>query len=409
MADLALILFDDAEARTWMPFVLTRPAGELRFGAFTLRERAERVLGVRCAGHLCGGWLEAFDESWARPVLDASALPRDSDLLLLSSRAVLAWGPQPPFPRPRPATLLVQDTVCGWYIPAGGELPPADAIVQPHVAGMDGGEPVHLRGVMICKPWEFIARNAEQVTRDIEAVFGAPVPPDLPAGVHVMGDGTLVVEPGASVEPGAVLDLRSGPIWLEAGSSVRAFTRLAGPAHIGSGTTLLGGAVSTVSIGPMCRIHGEVEECIILGYTNKAHDGYLGHSYVGSWVNLGALTTNSDLKNNYGPVRVWTPAGEVDAGAIKLGCLLGDHVKTGIGTLLNTGTVVGAGSSINGPGMPPKYVPPFTWGTATESAEYELEKFLSVAETVMQRRNVILTAKQRALLCAAWQATRGRR
>jgi len=211
------------------------------------------------------------------------------------------------------------------------------------------------------------------------------------------------------VEPGAVLDVRAGPIWLETGSDVRAFTRLAGPAHIGRGTTLLGGAVSAVSIGPMCRIHGEVEESIILGYANKAHDGYLGHSYVGAWVNLGALTTNSDLKNNYGPVRVWTPAGEVEAGAIKLGCMLGDHVKTGIGTLLNTGTVVGAGSSIVGPGMPPKYVPPFTWGTGAEAAEYELEKFLTVAETVMRRRDVTLTAKQRALLCAAWQVGRGRR
>jgi len=407
MPDLALILFDDAEARTWMPFVLTRPAGELRFGAFTLRERAERVLGARCAGHLCAAWLEAFDEPWARPVLNASALPRDSDLLFLSSRAVLAWGPQPTIPRSRPATLLVQDAVCGWYVPAGGELPPEAAIVQPQAAGA-AGEPIHLQGFVLGKPWEMIARNAEQITRDVEALFGNAAPPTLPAGVHVLGDGILVVEPGASVEPGAVLDLRTGPIWLEAGSTVRAFTRLAGPAHIGSGTELLGGAVSTVSIGPKCRIHGEVEESIILGYTNKAHDGFLGHSYVGAWVNLGALTTNSDLKNNYGPVRVWTPAGEVDAGAIKLGCMLGDHVKTGIGTLLNTGTVVGAGSSIVGPGMPPKYVPPFTWGTGTESAAYELDKFLSVAETVMRRRDVILTPKQRALLCAAWQLTRGR-
>ena len=407
MAEFALILFDDAEARTWMPFVLTRPAGELRFGAFTLRERAERVLGAPCAGHLCGGWLEAYDEPWAPPVLDAGALPRDRDLVLLCSRAVLAWGPQPEIPRSRPATLLVQETVCGWYVPAGGELPPTDALLDPGAAGVVG-EALHFRGLLLAKPWDMIARNPEQLTLDIETLFKGTAPPALPAGVHVLGEGTLVVEPGASVEPGAVLDLRTGPIWLETGSTVRAFTRLTGPAHIGRGTTLLGDSVSAVSIGPMCRIRGEVEECIILGYTNKAHDGFLGHSYVGAWVNLGALTTTSDLKNNYGPVRVWTPSGEVEAGAIKLGCLLGDHVKTGIGTLLNTGTVVGAGSSIVGPGMPPKYVPPFTWGTATELAEYDLDKFLSVAETVMRRRDVVLTTKQRALLCAAWRLTRGR-
>lgn len=408
MAELALILFDDAEARAWMPFVLTRPAGELRFGALTLRERAERVFGARCSGHLCDRWLAAFDEPWAPPVLDPGALPRDLDLLFLSSRVVPAWGPPPPFARSEPATLLLQGTVCGWYVPAGRDPPPGEALLQPNAAGGIRGEPVSLDGILVSRVWELIDRNAEQVARDVEALHGRVAPPALPAGVHVLGDGALVVEEGASVEPGAVLDVREGPIWLEAGSTVRAFTRLAGPAHIGRGTILLGGAVSTVSIGPMCRIHGEVEESIVLGYANKRHDGYLGHSYVGAWVNLGALTTSSDLKNNYGPVRVWTPTGEVEAGGIKLGCLLGDHVKTGIGTLLNTGTVVGAGSSIFGPGMPPKYVPPFSWGTGAGAAEYELEKFLTVAETVMRRRDVILTPKQRALLCAAWQVSRGR-
>src|SRR5690606_13738247 len=115
----------------WMPFALTRPAGELRFGALTLRERVERVLGARCAGHLTAQRLEGFDEPGARPVLDAAGLPRDQDLLLLSSRVVPAWQGPPAIDRSRPAPILVQDTVCGWYLPAGTEPPAPDALLEP--------------------------------------------------------------------------------------------------------------------------------------------------------------------------------------------------------------------------------------------------------------------------------------
>jgi hypothetical protein len=148
---------------------------------------------------------------------------------------------------------------------------------------------------------------------------------------------------------------------------------------------------------------------VLVAYVNKAHEGYLGHALVGRWVNLGALTTNSDLKNNYSTVTVWTPDGDVDTEQIKIGCYLGDHVKTGIGTLLNTGTVVGAGSNIFGGAMPPVAVPPFSWGSGSDLTEYRLDKFLETAERVMARRDVTLTAGMRQVLKAAWSATAGRR
>jgi UDP-N-acetylglucosamine diphosphorylase/glucosamine-1-phosphate N-acetyltransferase len=149
-----------------------------------------------------------------------------------------------------------------------------------------------------------------------------------------------------------------------------------------------------------------VESSVILGYSNKAHDGFLGHAYVGRWVNLGALTTNSDLKNNYGPVRVGGPQGPVDTGLTKVGAFLGDHVKTGIGTLLNTGTVVGAGSNIFGGLMPPLFVPPFSWGRGHELTEYRLDKFLDVARRAMARRDLELDQAAETVLRRAWEATR---
>ena len=151
-------------------------------------------------------------------------------------------------------------------------------------------------------------------------------------------------------------------IRLDDGVEVRAGARLAGPVHAGVGSRLLGGPFDAVSAGPRCYLRGEIEETVVLGYTNKAHDGFLGHAYLGSWVNLGAMTTNSDLKNNYGSVRLGDRDGEIETGLIKLGCLIGDHVKTAIGTMLNTGTVVEAGANLFGDSRPPKWIRAFAWG-----------------------------------------------
>jgi UDP-N-acetylglucosamine diphosphorylase/glucosamine-1-phosphate N-acetyltransferase len=155
-------------------------------------------------------------------------------------------------------------------------------------------------------------------------------------------------------------------------------------------------------------VHGEIEDSVVLGYSNKAHDGFLGHAYLGRWVNLGALTTNSDLKNNYGPIRVWTPRGEVDTGLTKLGCMLGDHVKTGIGVMLNTGTVIGAGSNVFGAVQPPKYVPPFRWGSGNALEAYGLDRFLGTARTVMERRGVQMSEGMAGVLARAAGAAEAR-
>jgi UDP-N-acetylglucosamine diphosphorylase/glucosamine-1-phosphate N-acetyltransferase len=252
-----------------------------------------------------------------------------------------------------------------------------------------------------------VVDNIEQIGRDIRALFDQPRRPLLPTGSFHLGDEPLIVDPSAVIEPGVIFDTSGGPIWIDREARVRGLTRLAGPAYVGPGSTVLGGALEAVSIGPVCRIRGEFAESVCVGYVNKQHDGHIGHAYLGRWVNLGAETTNSDLKNNYGSIRLWTPeAGETDTGQVKLGSLIGDHVKTGIGTLLNTGTVVGAGSNIYGAEMPPKYVPPFSWGTGQQLVEFRLDKFLEVAERAMGRRKVPMTDGVRNQLRLAWEKSR---
>lgn len=419
MAELTLYLFDDAVARAWQPFALTRPAGELLFGAYTFRVRAERLLGVRCAGHVTSDHLRGFEEPDAAPVVQLDAIPADVPRAFLSSRAVVDWNALRTIPEGT-SLLRTGDHVIGCILPAGARNPEPRWIESP---AADGSQIVDVEAQLLEHVWDLVSANAAQITRDHEAgqymprgvAGGNMADADaavgsqaVPAGCDAIGyaEGMLRLGGDVTIEPNVVLDFSHGPIHLADGVIVRAFTRLAGPAYVGPGSTLLGGPYEAVSIGPVCRVHGEVEETVVLGYSNKAHDGFLGHAYLGRWVNLGALTTNSDLKNNYGTIRMWTPAGDQDTGQIKLGCLLGDHVKTGIGALINTGTVIGGGSNLYGTEMPPKYVPPFSWGSGSDLTGYDIEKFIAVTRTVMGRRSLSLSDDMAGVLTRAWEISR---
>lgn len=223
----------------------------------------------------------------------------------------------------------------------------------------------------------------------------------------MIGTHGVYIERGATVEPFACFDVTAGPVLVRAGAAVRAFTRVVGPCAIARNAIVQGERVHGCSIGETSIVHGELSETIVLGHANKSHDGFVGHSYLGRWVNLGAGTITSNLKNTYGPVALWTPRGLRDTGLVKLGTLFGDHVKTGIGVRLTTGTVIGAGSNIYGSTMPPKYVPPFSWGDGDATATYRLDRFLLVAERVMARRSVVLGARARKQLAAAHERSRG--
>ncbi|HET9948967.1 MAG TPA: hypothetical protein VFQ22_08605, partial [Longimicrobiales bacterium] len=284
-------------------------------------------------------------------------------------------------------------------------FPPREWLREPATA-TGGGPVLELRGEMLPRPWDLVARNTERLRRDLEE---ETFEESEPAGAFRIGGGAVSLAEGAEIEPGVHVDTRGGPVRLEAGARVEGPARLIGPLFVGAGTRVLGGHVGTSSIGPVCNVRGEVADSVLLGYANKAHDGYVGHALLGRWVNLGAFTTNSDLKNNYRSVRVWTLEGEVDTGMLKVGCFLGDHVKTGIGTMLGTGTVIGAGSNVFGAVMPPPVVPPFSWGAGDDLRDYRLEELLRTAERVMARRDQALTPGARRILERAWQDTAGRR
>jgi len=265
-------------------------------------------------------------------------------------------------------------------------------------------------------PWQLIDHNAELISAEFAlATAGKETEGKLEQGAVIYGgDASRVyLGKGAIVHPTVVLDVTHGPIYIGDGSIVYPPTRIEGPAYIGKGTWIVGGKIREGSnIGDVCRVGGEVEESILHGYSNKYHDGFLGHAYVGEWVNLGALTTNSDLKDTYGSVRVTVEGeGKVDAGT-KVGCFIGDHVKTSIGTLIYTGKRIGIFSHLHG--VATDDVPSFTiWaksiGGQGDAVELLLDSALEIHRRVLARRKIEATPEEAELIRTLFELTREER
>jgi UDP-N-acetylglucosamine diphosphorylase/glucosamine-1-phosphate N-acetyltransferase len=399
---LKLYIFDDRPADEWDPFSLSRPCSELLFGVMSLRQRLERFAGTPADGLLSRAWLGSFAEDGAPPAIAYEHLPA-ADRLLLSSRAVPEPGArfEPP---DSPCTLEIDGEVVGAYLPSGLDAPDAEWLSAP--APLPGGALV-VEGAVLQKVWELVSESPDRTARDLATGLTGIAEAAGSVAAERIGDATLQIADDVRIEPGVLLDLRDGPICLDRGVEVLAGSRLTGPLYAGPSSRLLGGTFSSVTAGPHSYLRGEIEESVILGYTNKAHDGFLGHAYVGRWVNLGALTTNSDLKNTYGSVRLAGPSEEVDTGLLKFGCLIGDHVKTAIGTLIPTGAVIGCGANVFD-GAPGKWTPPFSWGDP--STVHRLDGFLRTADLASQRRDVEFGDAQRAWLADVWEsATETRR
>ncbi len=230
---------------------------------------------------------------------------------------------------------------------------------------------------------QFKETNVTGSSKDISMAF---------PGAVFINSGDIIISRDARILPGAVLDASNGPIYIDSETYIEPHTYLIGPAYVGRKSRLVGGKMTGCSIGPVCRVGGEVEETIIQGYTNKYHAGFLGHAYVGEWVNFGAMTTNSDLRNDYKNVKVSINRQIIDTGKLKVGSFIGDFTKTAIGTLLNTGINIGIACNILGDGLvAEKEIPSFTWYAAGRKHEYKAAKALETIAKTMSRRQMILS------------------
>ena len=393
-----LVLYDDATAREFEPFALTRPVSELRAGTEMIRRRWETALGVSASGFVGAAHLADFEERDA-PAMVADELPAGTIVAL--SRCAPALDPV--------------DDATAWTchgrlaaVRLAGPVPVGslrDGAIALDALREGRDEAREIDGWWLDEVWDLIRHLAEMIAHDIpRRVRALDTVSGEDAGAAVVGTHPTNVERGATLDPYVVFDASAGPILIRKGVSVAPFTRLVGPCYIGENTIVGGGRIGSTAVGDDCRIMGEVSTTVLLGHANKAHDGFVGHSYLGRWANLGASTVTSNLKNTYGPVALWTPRGVRDTGMQFLGTLMGDHAKTAIGTRLTTGSVIGAGANVFDVPMAPKVVAPFSWGAGADAPVYAVAKFLSVAERVMARRHVTLSERATRWLAAAHAA-----
>lgn len=374
-------LYDDPVDLPWFaPFTQSRPIGELRYGAHLLRERWETAWGP-VAGHITAPHLSRFVEPGAPAAM--SAVSDEGERWFFRSTLV----PDPGLDlvlKNRDRPIRFQDTTdadVGCFLPAGTKWPGSPL--------PEAWPTVLVPGRRMIGVWQIIGDLLPVLRVDIEEQLRRQAGGRVPAGCVVLGESSqLLIDDAAMVEPLVVLDTRNGPIWVRAGAEIRSGTRLTGPLAVGEGARIVGGQLRDSSIGPRCVVHGEVSSCVFVGYANKAHDGFLGHSIIGRWANLGAGTITSNLKNTYGSVRLNLGAERVETGMTFLGSLVGDHVKTAIGTMLPTGCVLGTGANVFGTKRPESFVPPFAWGTDEAGRRMVCRMFLQTASRVLPRRDV---------------------
>lgn len=245
---------------------------------------------------------------------------------------------------------------------------------------------------LVSQNWQLIGENGKCIVDDFQKnpLRGTAPESELFKGVELINEEDVVIGSEVEVRSGTVLDASEGPIIIADGARIEPNAIIYGPCFIGERSIVRGGAKigRETSIGRECRVGGEVSETILAAYSNKQHEGFLGHCYIGSWVNIGAGSCNSDLKNNYGQVSAWSAGRVRETGRRFLGAVIGDHSKVAVTTRFNTGTVIGFNANVTMVDFPPKFVPSFTWLIEPEFVEQDLKKAVQTAQIMMDRRNV---------------------
>ncbi|WP_045687411.1 GlmU family protein [Hymenobacter sp. AT01-02] len=392
---MRVLLFDDPAIRPQLlPFTFTRPVAALRCGILTLAEKWQHRLGVAEVGYLTEAYLQAKfpagNTQGAALLINGAVCPDD---VLTKQVQALAPG----------EALFDEETLVAAHLADATQV--AELIQDGFQRTHEVAEPA----TVIQAVWHLFLRNGAEIRRDFDLLTrgrqSAPV-----GDVHtiVYAPESIFIEPGVKIRA-AILNAENGPIYLGKNSQVHEGAIISGPLALCEGSHINAGAKmrGDNTVGPYSKVGGEVGNSIVLGYSNKGHDGYLGNSVIGEWCNLGADTNTSNLKNNYAPVKIWShSAGRfVNTGQQFCGLMMGDHSKCGINTMFNTGTVVGVGANIFGAGFPRTFIPSFSWGGAAGFETFKLPKVAEVAERVMARRQLSYDATEQAIMQHIYEAT----
>jgi UDP-N-acetylglucosamine diphosphorylase/glucosamine-1-phosphate N-acetyltransferase len=394
---MKIILFEDEKYQDLLPLVYFRPVWELRCGIFTLEEKIRQSFPEIPVNYLSRKYLKDYYLS----EIEILTPEKNEEYLFINGRILFKQDYKEVLLKLDPGTLVMSlDAVAAFKI-KGDSLKNLNIDGLPNINRITDKFRNHKADIdLINYPWNLIDKNGDEIENDFNRMDRKNTGKRLSdKSVHLLNRGYIHIGQNTRIMPGVILDAENGPIWIDDQVKIMANAVIEGPAAIGKSSIIKIGAkiYENTSIGPVCKVGGEVEQTIVQEYSNKQHDGFLGHSYLGAWINIGADTNNSDLKNNYSEISIYLNNRSVETGHRFLGLIMGDHSKTAINTMFNTGTVVGVSSNVFGSGFPPKYIPSFSWGGSGGIREYNFEKAIEVAEIVMNRRNVPFTARTKNL------------
>lgn len=382
-----VVLFDGPEWEDLLPLTYTRPVAGLRIGIDTILDKWNAALNTEC-------------QIWTRDYLqDFYPLSASGDCLMINAAYL-------------PNTFLADSVLLleeGQRLEVNGKVVAArrvfgkDILFSPEAPGQDLHPiPVLTHEIIhhIAYPWHLFTLNDAVLRQDFARLTRNRTSESLSGTNRIIGE-DIFAEKGAKAEC-SIINTTTGPVYLGADSEIMEGAIIRGGLALCEGSSVKMGAklYGANTFGPHCKIGGEVTNSIFQEFSNKGHDGYLGNSVIGAWCNFGADTNSSNLKNNYKKVRIFNlrTGTMVDSGQQFLGIIMGDHSKTGINTMFNTGTVVGVSSNIFGAGFPPTHIPSFAWGGGDRFETYQVGKAIEVAAAVMARRNVSLTDEYKTLL-----------
>lgn len=412
-----LCLFEDDQVNHFLPLVYTRAVYDLRLGMRTLLQTTRDAFG-QPATLLHARPLVASVTAQENDLL-VNRIPEGLGVLFVNGRYVAERGDLLERIRALPdgkGRVLIQDdaVVAAWVPDASSLLVETQALTR---ATFDGLPEETVEGAtFVGRLWDLLEAMPAALVRDYHArvqykVYERPGA-TVYDGATLLNGEDVFLAPGATVYPGAILNAEGGPIYLAESAVVMENAVVRGPAYLGPhGQINVAASIEDCALGPWCKIGGEVHGSVFHSFSNKGHAGYVGDSYIGRWCNIGADTNTSNLKNNYGSVSLYNHVvGDFeDSGQQFLGTIMGDHTKSGINTMLNTGTVIGVSANVYGADFPPRLIPSFSWGGAGGLVEFRLDKALEVAEKMMARRNRTLTEADRENLEAVFALTAAQR
>ncbi len=404
-----ICIFEDKLVDNFYPLTLSHPVYDLLCGIKILREKILRYFPNNEYSLFCREYLKETVKQ-NNPGIKVNELA-DDNYLFINGRALIDEVFQETLGKDSAERIFIKDDILIAAKISAKRIGKIKSEISEliDVSSFDGVTAEKVDVDTVDYIWDLIRINGSQIKEDFKLINSPGISEEarLFRAAHLINKDDVIIEAGTVIKPGVVIDASNGPIYI--GKNVEIFPNsvIEGPVYIGDNTKIKSCAIisENVSIGKVCKIGGEVEDSIIMSYSNKQHAGFLGHSYLGNWVNLGADTNCSDLKNNYGTIKVKLRDKQIDTGLQFLGLIMGDHSKSAINSMFNTGTIAGFSCNIFGAGFPDKFIPSFSWGGKDNIEIYDVNKSIDTAKKVMQRRKINMSDKDEIMFNTIFKNT----